>query len=74
VGTEGAWNVVIPADVTWITATVASDGGATGPSATTPGNGNGTVTITVALNTTNTRREANITIAGLNHRLTQEFR
>ena len=74
VGTEGAWSVVIPDSLTWITATVSSAGGATGPSTTTGGTGDGTVTITVALNTTNTRREGSITIAGLTHKITQEFR
>jgi hypothetical protein len=74
VGTKGAWDVVIPDDVPWVTATVTSAGGATGPSTTTGGSGNGTVTITVALNVTNTRREGSIKIAGLTHTVTQEFR
>jgi hypothetical protein len=74
VGTAGAWAVVIPSSVNWITATVSSAAGETGPSATTLGNGNGTVVISPTLNVTNTRREAEITIAGIKHTLVQEFR
>jgi hypothetical protein len=74
VSTKGIWGVEIPADLTWVTATVSSDAGTTGPSTTTQGDGNGTVTITVAQNGTNTRREGEIKIAGLTHTLTQEFR
>lgn len=74
VSTKGTWGVEIPADLTWVTATVSSDAGTTGPSTTTQGDGNGTVTITVAQNGTNTRREGQIKIAGLTHTLTQEFR
>jgi hypothetical protein len=74
VNTKGTWSVQIPADLTWVTATVSSANGVTGPSTTTQGDGNGTVTITVAQNGTNTRREGLITIAGLTHELTQEFR
>jgi hypothetical protein len=74
VGTTGAWAVVIPSSVNWITATVSSAAGETGPSATTLGNGNGTVVISPTLNVTNTRREAEITIAGIKHTLVQEFR
>jgi hypothetical protein len=74
VTTKGTWSVEIPADLTWITATVSSASGPTGPSATTQGSGNGSVSITVAQNTTNTRREGNITIAGFTHRVKQEFR
>jgi hypothetical protein len=74
VGTAGAWAVVIPSSVNWITATVSSAAGETGPSATTLGNGNGTVVISVTLNVTNARREAEITIAGIKHTIKQEFR
>jgi hypothetical protein len=74
VGTAGTWSVVIPSSVNWISATVSSVGGATGSSFTTPGSGNGTVVITVALNVTNARREAEITIAGIKHTIKQEFR
>jgi hypothetical protein len=74
VGTTGTWAVVIPSSVNWITATVSSAAGETGPSATTLGNGNGTVVISVTLNVTNARREAEITIAGFKHTLVQEFR
>lgn len=74
VNTKGTWAVEIPASLTWVTATVSSGRTPAGPSATTPGSGNGTVTITVAQNTTNTRREGLIKIAGLTHKVTQEFR
>jgi hypothetical protein len=74
VGTAGTWSVVIPSSVNWISATVSSVGGATGSSFTTPGSGNGTVVITLALNVTNTRREAEIMIAGIKHTIIQEFR
>jgi hypothetical protein len=74
VGTAGAWDVKIPTDLTWVTATVSTVAGGSGGSATTPGNGNGTVTITVAQNTTYTRREAQITIAGVTHTINQDFR
>jgi hypothetical protein len=73
VGTAGTWSVVIPSSVNWISATVSSVGGATGSSFTTPGSGNGAVVITVALNVTNDRREAEITIAGIKHTIKQEF-
>jgi hypothetical protein len=74
VGTTGAWAVVIPSSANWLTATVSSAAGETGPSATTLGNGNGTVVINVTLNVTNARREAEITIAGIKHTIKQEFR
>jgi hypothetical protein len=74
VSTKGTWGVVIPADLTWVTATVSSAAGGVGPSATTQGSGNGTVTITVAQNGTNARREGKVNIAGLIHTLTQDFR
>jgi hypothetical protein len=74
VGTAGTWSVVIPPEANWISATVSSVGGATGSSFTTPGSGNGTVVITLALNVTNTRREAEIMIAGIKHTIIQEFR
>ena len=62
VTTAGAWTVKIPSTVTWVTATPLK------------GTGNGTITITVAKNATNTRREAEIKIAGFTHTLQQEFR
>jgi hypothetical protein len=65
---------VIPSSANWLTATVSSAAGETGPSATTLGNGNGTVVINVTLNVTNARREAEITIAGIKHTIKQEFR
>lgn len=74
VGTAGPWDVQIPADAFWVTATVSTVAGGIGPSTTTPGNGNGTVIISVAQNTIYTRREVVITIAGVRHTLTQEFR
>ena len=74
VQTAGRWRVKIPTDVKWVTARVSSVNGKVGDSATTAGNGNGKVTITVAKNTTYTRRSATITIAGVRHELTQEFR
>ena len=74
VGTAAAWNVKIPAEIDWVTATVSTVAGGTGPSGSTPGNGNGTVTISVAQNTIYTRREAKITIAGVTHTITQDFR
>ena len=73
VGTAGAWAVVIPSSANWLTATVSSVAGETGPSLTTPGDGNGTVVINVAQNFTNVRREAEITIAGIKHTIKQEF-
>jgi hypothetical protein len=57
-----------------VTATVSTVAGGIGPSTTTPGSGNGTVIISVAQNTIYTRREAVITIAGVRHTITQEFR
>lgn len=79
VGTAGEWSVVIPSSVTWLTATVTSASGVdgaivTGPSNKTLGKGNGTVVITVALNKTYSRREGEITIAGLKHTIKQDFR
>jgi hypothetical protein len=70
VGTTGAWNVSIPKTTPWITATVSS----VGSTSTKSGSGNGTVTIKVAVNPTYVRREAEITIAGFKHTITQDFR
>lgn len=74
VGTASVWKVKIPAEIDWVTATVSTVAGGTGPSGSTPGTGNGTVIITVARNTIYTRREAKITIAGVTHTITQDFR
>lgn len=70
VRTQGAWQVVVPAGVTWATVAVV------GADAATPlaGNGNGTVTITVAPNQTTARRVLRINIAGVTHTLTQDYR
>jgi len=57
---DTAWQVVIPADAGWITTSAAA------------GAGNGQVTISVAANT-GLPREATIMIAGLAHKVEQEF-
>jgi hypothetical protein len=61
-----AWSVSIPLEAFWVTAvqyTAASDGV-----------GNGTVVITLGLNALYERREAVITIAGVQHTIKQDFR
>lgn len=68
VGTSdpNAWGVSIPIEAFWVTAvqyTAASDGV-----------GSGTVVITLGLNALYERREAVITIAGVQHTIKQEYR
>jgi hypothetical protein len=67
-GTDN-WNVVIPADVNWITAKVVNvDGSSYG---NVMGRHNATLQITVTANTTEDWREANILIGNQNHVLRQ---
>jgi hypothetical protein len=70
VRTQGAWQVVVPAGLSWANVAVV------GADAATPlaGNGNGTVTITVGANTSSEERVLRINIAGVTHTLTQDYR
>ncbi len=70
VRTAGAWQVQIPAAATWVTAIVVAADAAT-PLA---GNGNGTVRITLAENASPFTREVTVTIAGVPHRIKQDYR
>lgn len=73
VETNGDWTVDLPLDAPWVTAVVTS-GNITGPAESTIANGNGTVTVTVEENTTLSRRETSFLVAGVQHKLQQEFR
>lgn len=82
VQTPGQWQIVVPQDATWVTAEITS-GGYSEPStdpavpsvpSTVIGEGNGVVRITLEQNKTNRRRETRLEIAGINHKIQQEFR
>ena len=59
---ESAWQVVIPEDASWVRADVAS------------GVGDGEVVITIESNFTGLPREAKVLVAGLAHKIKQDFR
>ena len=67
----GPWAVSIPTAATWVTATLANTSGTPATPTLMDGSGNGTVTITLAANTTSSIRTAVISIAGVDHAITQ---
>jgi len=73
VKTKGDWAVSVPARADWVTATLDSSAG-TGPSTDVQGSGDGTVVITVDQNFLYARRSVVVVIAGIEHKIQQEFR
>jgi hypothetical protein len=67
---NGPWEVVLPFGATWVTAEVV------GAAAETPlsGTGNGTVTVTLLENNNSFTREVVIDVAGVPHRIRQDYR
>ncbi len=77
VQTAGAWEVVIPSGVDWVSAEITS-GGVTdstdGTVSVTQGSGPGVVQITVGVNNTYRQRETSVEIAGVLHKISQDYR
>jgi hypothetical protein len=88
VRTSGAWEIIVPSTATWVQATITSGGvvdpvdpvdpadpavPATG-TAVLKGSGPGTVQITVNSNPTWQQRETKIEIAGIQHKIKQDYR
>lgn len=73
VRTQGAWNVVIPANTPWVTAEVVT-GAVADTASLLDGTGNGTVRITLLENTGYYAREITISVAGVPHTIRQDYR
>ncbi|MFU8892840.1 MAG: lectin-like protein [Luteolibacter sp.] len=102
VSTPGAWQIRLPADAAWVSATIIAGGVVDPPDPDDPDNvedpdadkpvgptnpndpdstelvlrgfGRGTVEVTVGLNGTRNTRDTSIEIAGIPHKVTQDFR
>ena len=84
VRTSGPWEIIVPSTGTWVQATITSGGlvvdpadpldPTTGTVSTVKGSGPGTVKITVSTNATWQLRETKIEVAGIQHKIKQDYR
>jgi hypothetical protein len=78
VRTSGPWEIIVPSTSTWVQATITSGGlvvdPTTGTVSAVKGSGPGTVKITVSTNATWQLRETKIEVAGIQHKIKQDYR